>query len=165
MFLCCNLITEQHSNSATIPQNGADRKAGCICRGSGKECRLLRSGGQTKQPEIPVTVLPHVKNEQLPFVTLEFKPCKRCSDWKKAFIWTCYHVAAWAVFLKAAHEINQWISDILRIIIDIILLFKFPENPASPTLYLAHYLHRWILYMVFSESQRNHNGWNAFISI
>jgi hypothetical protein len=41
---------------------------------SGKECQLLmRRGGQTKQLEMPVTVLPNVKNEQLLFVTLDFQ--------------------------------------------------------------------------------------------
>jgi hypothetical protein len=43
---------------------------------SGKECQLLRRDGKTKQIEMPVTVLPNANNEQLLFVTLNFKPCE-----------------------------------------------------------------------------------------
>jgi hypothetical protein len=34
---------------------------------SGKEYQLLRCGGQTKQPEMLVTMLPYVRNKQLLF--------------------------------------------------------------------------------------------------
>jgi hypothetical protein len=45
--------------------------------GSGKERQLLRRDGQTKPLEMSVTVLPNIKDEQLLFVTLDFRPCKR----------------------------------------------------------------------------------------
>jgi len=48
----------------------------------GKECHLLRRGGQTNQLETVLTELPNVKNEQLLFV-IDFEPCQRCSDWRK----------------------------------------------------------------------------------
>jgi hypothetical protein len=41
---------------------------------------IVEKRGQAKQLEMPMTVLPNVKNEQLQFVTLDLKPCKRCSD-------------------------------------------------------------------------------------
>jgi len=56
------------------------KKANSKCRRSGKECQLLKSGGQTKEFKIPVTVLPNIKNEHLLFVTLDFKPCKRYKE-------------------------------------------------------------------------------------
>jgi hypothetical protein len=68
----------------------------------GKERQLLKSGGQTKQLEMPVTVLPNVINEQLLFVALDFKPCKRCSDCRKLLIERNDHIAASVVFLKAS---------------------------------------------------------------
>jgi hypothetical protein len=43
---------------------------------SGKECQLLRCSEQGKQLKMQVTILPNVKNEQLLFVTLDFKSCK-----------------------------------------------------------------------------------------
>jgi len=38
-----------------------------------KDCQLLRLSGQTKQLEMLVTVLSNIKNEQVLFVTLDFK--------------------------------------------------------------------------------------------
>jgi len=73
---------------------------------SGKKCQLLRRGGQTKQPEMPVAVLPNVKNEPSLFVTLNCKLCKRCSDCRKLLIEQSVLVATRAVFLKAVHEIK-----------------------------------------------------------
>jgi hypothetical protein len=78
---------------------------------SHKECQLLRRGGQTKQLEMPVTMLPNVKNEQLLFVTLDFKPCKRCSDCRKVLTERSDLVAAGALFLKAVNKIKQSIFD------------------------------------------------------
>jgi len=49
----------------------------------GKECRLLRRDGQKKQLDVPVTVLPNIKHEQLLFVTMDFKQCKSYNDWKQ----------------------------------------------------------------------------------
>jgi hypothetical protein len=46
----------------------------------GKEYQLLRSGGQTKQLEVPVTMLPNLKKAKLLFVTLDSKLCKRRCD-------------------------------------------------------------------------------------
>jgi hypothetical protein len=55
------------------------RNAVCKCLCSGKDCQLLRQGRQTKQLEISMTVLSNIKNEQLLFLTLDFKPWKRGS--------------------------------------------------------------------------------------
>jgi hypothetical protein len=38
----------------------------------------LRRGGQKKRLEMPVTVLPTVKKDQLLFMTLKFKQYRRC---------------------------------------------------------------------------------------
>jgi hypothetical protein len=46
----------------------------CIC--TEKACQLFGLGEQSKQRQMLVTVLPDFKSEQLPFVTLNFKPCK-----------------------------------------------------------------------------------------
>jgi hypothetical protein len=51
-------------------QQGIAKKTGSLCMYSGKECQLLRRGGQTKQLEMPVTVLPNFKNEELLYATL-----------------------------------------------------------------------------------------------
>jgi hypothetical protein len=56
---------------------------------------------------MPVTVLPNVMNEQLLFVGPEFKPCKRCNDWRKLLIERGDLVAARVVSLKAMHEIKH----------------------------------------------------------
>jgi hypothetical protein len=53
-------------------QYGAAKEAGCICMCNGKECQFLRCGVQTKQLEMPLTVLPNVNNEQLLFVMSDF---------------------------------------------------------------------------------------------
>jgi hypothetical protein len=101
-------------------------------RAQGKECQLLRRGGQTKQLEMPVTMLPNVKNEQLLFVTLGFKPCKRCSDCRKLLIERSDLVASGALFLKAVHEIKQSISDVSTIIFNSILLYNFSRKSRAP---------------------------------
>jgi len=44
----------------------------------------LRRGGQTKQLEMAVTVLPNEKNEQLHFVTLDFTTLKGCSNLERS---------------------------------------------------------------------------------
>jgi len=46
------------------------------------------------------------KNEQLLFVTLDFKPCKRCSDCRKLLIERSDLVAARVTFLSAMREIK-----------------------------------------------------------
>jgi hypothetical protein len=61
-------------HTATILLYGAAKKRVIKYIWSGMECQLLRICGQTKQLEIQVTLLPNVKNEQLLFVTLDFKP-------------------------------------------------------------------------------------------
>jgi hypothetical protein len=96
---------------------------------SAMDCQLLRRGGQAKQFEMPVTMLPHVKNEQLQSVTLDFKPCL-----KKAFERSDL-IAARVVILKAVHEIKQSISDILTITINTTLLYIFSSkyHPPPPT--------------------------------
>jgi hypothetical protein len=68
---------------------------------------LLRSGGQTKQLEIPVTVLPNVKKEQLLFVALDFKPCKRCSDCRKLLTELSDMVAARDMFIKQGTKLKS----------------------------------------------------------
>jgi hypothetical protein len=50
-----------------------------------------------------VTVLQYVKNEQLPFVMFDFKPCKRCNDRRKLLIEQNSLVAARVMFLNAVH--------------------------------------------------------------
>jgi hypothetical protein len=103
----------------------------CTCKCSGKECQLLRRGRQTKQLEMPVTVLPYVKNEQLLFVTLDFKPCKICNDWWKLLIERSDLVASRLVFLTAMLQIEQSSSDTSRILINSVLLCisqKFPRR-------------------------------------
>jgi hypothetical protein len=47
---------------------------------SGKECQLLKRGGQTNRLEMLVHILPNVNNEPLMLVTLDFKWFKKCSD-------------------------------------------------------------------------------------
>jgi len=68
-------LTQQHI--AMIIQYGAAKKVGCKCTCSCKGYQLLIHGRQTKQLKMLVTVLPNVTNEQLLFVTLDFKICKR----------------------------------------------------------------------------------------
>jgi len=64
---CCDNIVVGHG-----------KKLACKCICSNKECQLLRCGRQTKQQlDMLVIMLPNVKNEQLSFVILDFKPCKR----------------------------------------------------------------------------------------
>jgi hypothetical protein len=41
-------------------------------------------------------------------------------------------IAARVVFLKAMHEIKYLVSDILRIIINLILLHNFPRKSSAP---------------------------------
>jgi len=57
------------------------------------------------QLEMPITVLPNVKNEQLLFVTLDFKPCMRCSGCRKLLMERSDLVAVQVVFVKTMHEI------------------------------------------------------------
>jgi hypothetical protein len=42
---------------------------------NGEDYQLLRRSGQTKQLEMLVTLLPHIKNEQL-LCLADFKPCQ-----------------------------------------------------------------------------------------
>jgi hypothetical protein len=49
--------------------------------------RWWERGGQTKKLIMSVSLLPNVENELLLFETLNLKPCKRCSDCRKLFIW------------------------------------------------------------------------------
>jgi hypothetical protein len=56
---------------------------------------------------MPVTVLPNFKKEQLLFVTLDFKPCKRWSDCRKLWIERIDLVAARVVFPKAMLKKNM----------------------------------------------------------
>jgi hypothetical protein len=88
--------------------------------GSSKERQLLRRGGQTKRLEMPVTVLPNVKNEQLLFAMLDFRPCKRCNDQRKLITQRSDIVAARSVLVK--YEIKISVSNILRIIINSVSL-------------------------------------------
>jgi len=46
-----------------------------------------------------VTVLPGVTSEQLLFVTIKFKPCKRCNGWRKLPTERSNLTAARVVFL------------------------------------------------------------------
>jgi hypothetical protein len=67
--VCENLTPNQYSSALLqyfIRAQINSLVAKCMC--SGKECQLLRRGGQTKQLEMPVTVLPNVQNEQMLFV-------------------------------------------------------------------------------------------------
>jgi hypothetical protein len=66
-------------------------------------------------------ILPSVKNEQLLFVTLDFRPFKRCNGWRKLLIYRTDLVAARDVFLKAIQRIRQSISS-MKIIINSVLL-------------------------------------------
>lgn len=64
----------------------------------------MRSGRQTKQLEMPVTMRPDNKGQQLLFVTLDFKMCKGCHDWTKLLIEWSNLVAARVVSLKKKQE-------------------------------------------------------------
>jgi hypothetical protein len=55
------------------------------------------------------------KNEQLLFVTLDFKTCRRCNDLRKLLTERNDIIVAKVVFRKAMHEMKQSISDILII--------------------------------------------------
>jgi hypothetical protein len=59
------------------------KKVGCKCMGSDKECQLLRCDRQTKQLEMPVTMLPNIKNKHLLFVTIS--SCARNSVTQGSF--------------------------------------------------------------------------------
>jgi len=67
----------------------------------------LRDGGHTKQLEIPVKVVPNYKNEQLLFVTLDFNPCKRCSDCRNILLERSDLIPARVVSPKAMIENKQ----------------------------------------------------------
>jgi len=41
---------------------------------------IVETNGQTKQLKMPMTMLPNVKNKQLMFVTMDFKPCNRYNE-------------------------------------------------------------------------------------
>jgi hypothetical protein len=85
-----------------------------------------------------VIMLPGVKNEQPLFLTVDLKPCKRCSDWRKLSVeWTSL-VAARVVFINAVHEIKESISDTLRIIIIPIPLYNFPRKSPSTKELVVH---------------------------
>jgi hypothetical protein len=47
---------------------------------------MLRRCGQTQQLEKPVTALPNVTKELPLSVTMDFTPCKRCTDRRKLLI-------------------------------------------------------------------------------
>lgn len=105
---------------------GAAEKANCKCVCSGKERQLLSCSGQTKQLEMLVTVLSNVKNEQLLFVKLFLKPCKRSSDWRKISIERSGLVVSSVVFIAAVRKIKSRSLTFLENIINSILLRKFP---------------------------------------
>jgi hypothetical protein len=77
------------------------------------------------------SLLQNIKKEQLLFVTLGLKPCKK--DGRKLLIEHSARATAMVVFLKTTHEIKRSISDILEILISSVLLRNFPENPTHPT--------------------------------
>jgi hypothetical protein len=72
----------------------------CVC--SGKECQLLRRGVQTNQFNMPVTLLLNVSIEQLLFVTLDFKLCKRFKDLRNVAVGRRDLVAARGVDCKGS---------------------------------------------------------------
>jgi len=94
-------------------------------------CELLGCGSQAKKLEMLVHMLPDVKNEQLLFVMLDFKSCKRCSD-LKLLIEQSDLVPSRVVFLKAIHGIKQLISEVFKIILISFYYITVPENPAPP---------------------------------
>jgi len=59
---------------------------------------------------------------------LDFKMYKRCSDWRKFLIEWRGRVPARVVFRKAVYEIEQSVYEILRIIINCLLLYNFPRK-------------------------------------
>jgi hypothetical protein len=67
---------------AIVLQQGAAKKMGrkCTCVRNGQVYQLLGRGGQAKQLEMPVTMLPSVENEGPLFLTLDFKQYKGCND-------------------------------------------------------------------------------------
>jgi len=71
---------------------------------------IVETRRQTKQLEMPVAVLPNVKNEQLLFVTLDFKTVGDVQWVKKFLNERSDLVAARVVFLKAMHEIKKKID-------------------------------------------------------
>jgi hypothetical protein len=82
---------------------------------------------------------------------LDFKPCKGCSDGRKLCIEQSELVATRVAFLR---EIKQQISDILRIVINSILLYNFPRKsrappppPAPGTLWKPLEGHKWWLFV------------------
>jgi hypothetical protein len=52
------------------------------------------------RPDTPVPMLPTVNNEQLQFVSLDFKPYKICNDWRKLLMQRSDFVAAKTVILR-----------------------------------------------------------------
>jgi len=122
LFCTREPTTAAYCDSTTIGHG----KTSYMCIYSSMECQLLRRCGQTKELEIPVTVLPYVKNElssvYLPFVTLDFKLCERRNDWGKHLIERSDLVAVRSVFLEALNEIKQSVSEVYCI--------SSIENPA-----------------------------------
>jgi hypothetical protein len=69
-ILIFNIFEPTQRCVAITLQYGATKKVVTKCMCSGNECQLLGRGGQTKQLEMLMTVLPNVKNEQLLFVNV-----------------------------------------------------------------------------------------------
>jgi len=62
---------------------------------------------------------------------MDFKPLKRCSDWGMLLIEQSDPISARIVFLNAIHEIKRLTPDILRIVINWILLYNFPRKSCT----------------------------------
>jgi hypothetical protein len=77
---------------------------------------------KTRRAVKRLQILPNVKKEQLLFVTLDFKPCKRC---RKFLIERSDLVAARDMFLKETHTIKHSISVMRSVINSILLSQKF----------------------------------------
>jgi len=124
-----NLTAEKTQHlTATVLQQDAAKEQGCKCMWmptveTRRAVKTTRNAGGS---------VSKCQERTATFMTLEFKPCKRCNDWRKLLLERSNIAALRYLFLKAMYEIKQSIYDIVRTIIDSILLYNFSRKSCAP---------------------------------